>query len=285
MARPGVILPTLGLRPRVSNRSKYRIADVACPYAAVVIGILIACPLIGLCVLQLWQSRMDALVRLRKTSRNLGLMAKRDIERNVELYDRSLQAVLSSLRRPGVMNATASLLRNVLLDHAITAQFLDSMLGPDAGGTIILDFANEVLRQRYFSDQKYLSVHRDDRNVALYVSEPLVSGLRASVVSIVLSRRISNLDGSFGSIVLLAINIEYFHQLFAGLSFWQHGPMPLIGNDGILVMRHMADSHIIGRNIGAASTFRYAKKAPESSFSATVSIDVGRRLYNFKHMT
>lgn len=253
-------------------------------YYVVAIGTIIACALMGLCVLQLLQSRHDALDRARETSRNLGLMAERDIERNVELYDLSLQAVLHGLQRTDVMNSSASLRRAVLFDHAMTAQFLGAMLVLDAGGNIILDSANDVPRQGNFSNRKYFTVHRDNPNVGLYVSDPFASRLRGGMLSIALSRRISNPDGSFGGIALIAINLEYFRQLFAGLSLGQHGSMSLIGNDGIMVMRHPYDVHTIGRNISKAATFRRFQTAPEGSFSETASIDRVRRLYYFKHL-
>ena len=66
----------------------------AAPYYVVLAGTLIACALMGLCVLQLFQSRHDALDRARETSRNLALVAERDIERNIELYGLSLEAVI-----------------------------------------------------------------------------------------------------------------------------------------------------------------------------------------------
>ena len=68
----------------------------AAPYYVVLAGTLIACALMGLCVLQLFQSRHDALDRARETSRNLALVAERDIERNIELYGLSLEAVIQA---------------------------------------------------------------------------------------------------------------------------------------------------------------------------------------------
>ena len=103
--------------------------------------------------------------------------------------------------------------------------------------------------------------------------------------SIGLSRRLSNPDGSFAGIVLLAVNIAYFHDLFAGLTLGPHGSMSLIGRDGAMLMRQPYDPKVIGRNISAA-TFRRFMSAPEGSFSEKASIDGIRRLYwfaNFPH--
>ena len=256
----------------------------AVPYTIVVVGIVIACALMGLCVLQLFQSRNDARERASETSRNLGLIAERDIERNFELYDLSLQAVIEGLKRPDVMNAPASLRRAVLFDNAMTAEFLGSMLVLDAGGNIVLDSANDVPRRGNFADRKYFTVHRDNPDAGLFVSDPFTSRLRGGSPSIGLTRRISNPDGSFAGVVLIAVNLEYFHNLFAGLSLGQHGSISLIGSDGVMVMRQPYDAHTIGRDISQAATFKRFQTAPEGVFSETSALDGMRRLYYFRHL-
>ncbi|MCA8222402.1 sensor domain-containing diguanylate cyclase [Burkholderia sp. BC1] len=252
------------------------------PHYVVAVGVLIAFALMGLCILQLFQSRQDALDRARETSRNLALVAERDITRNVELYNLSLEAVLQGLRRPDVMAASPALRRGVLFDHAMTAQYLGSMLVLDAQGNIVLDSQNDVPRHGNFSDRKYFTIHRDRADVGLYVSDPFASRLRGGTPSIVLSRRVSNPDGSFAGVALIAINLEYFHKLFAGLALGPHGSISLIGTDGIMVMRQPYELNTIGRDISQAATFRRFRSAPEGSFLERSSIDGVRRLYYFK---
>ncbi|KAB0655717.1 sensor domain-containing diguanylate cyclase [Burkholderia diffusa] len=256
----------------------------AAPSTIVVVGILIACALMGLCVMQLMQSRDDALDRASETSRNLGLMAERDIERNFELYDLSLQALIHGLQRPDVMASAPALRRAVLFDHAMTAQFLGSMLVLDADGKIILDSARDVPRQGNFANRKYFTVHRDNPDAGLFVSDPFASPLRGGALSIALTRRVSNPDGSFAGIALIEVNLEYFHRLFAGLSLGQHGSISLIGTDAIMVMRQPYNVRTIGRDISKAATFRQFQTASEGAFSETAFIDGVRRLYYFKHL-
>ncbi|MCO8355724.1 diguanylate cyclase, partial [Burkholderia multivorans] len=252
------------------------------PHYVVAVGVLIAFALMGLCILQLFQSRQDALDRARETSRNLALVAERDITRNVELYNLSLEAVLQGLRRPDVMAASPALRRGVLFDHAMTAQYLGSMLVLDAQGNIVLDSQNDVPRHGNFSDRKYFTVHRDRADVGIYVSDPFASRLRGGTPGIVLSRRVSNPDGSFAGVALIVINLEYFHTLFAALALGPHGSISLIGTDGIMVMRQPYELHTIGRDISQAATFRRFRSAPEGSFLERSSIDGVRRLYYFK---
>ncbi|MDR5763101.1 sensor domain-containing diguanylate cyclase [Caballeronia sp. LZ035] len=269
-------------RKRFWRTVRFKRYALSAPHAIVLGATIIVLLMIGLCATVLYQSRQDALDRARETSRNLGLIAERDIERNFELYDLSPQAVMQGLQRPDVM-ASPALRRGVLFDHAMTAQFLGSMLVMDAEGHVVLDSANDVPRHGNFADRRYFTIHRDHPDVGLYTSDPYEFRLRAGTPSIALSRRLSHPDGSFAGIVLIAINL-YFHELFAGLRLGPHGSMSLIGKDGIMIMRQPYDVHMIGRDISRAATFQRFRSAPEGTFSETASIDGVRRLYYFKNL-
>ncbi|MFM0557385.1 sensor domain-containing diguanylate cyclase [Paraburkholderia sediminicola] len=249
-------------------------------------GAVIAIVMVGLCLVVLYQARQDALDHTRDKLRDIALVAQRDIERNLELYELSLQAVVDGLQQPDVMALPPHLRRQVLFDRAASAKYLGSMLVLDEAGNIVIDSGSDAPRQGNFADRSYFSVQRDNPGAGLYISDPFRSRLRGGAPSIALSRRLSRPDGSFAGIVLLAVNLEYFHNLFAGLSLGSHGSMALVGRDGTMVMRQPYDPRIIGRNISGASTFRRFLSAPEGSFSETASIDGIRRLYwfqNFPH--
>jgi diguanylate cyclase (GGDEF)-like protein len=260
---------------------------LAVPQAIVAGGVITAVIMVALCATVLYQARLDALDRARETSRNVALIAERDIERNFELYALSLQAVVDGLKQPDVMALPPHLRREILFDRAATANYLGSMLVIDGAGNIVIDSGADVPRKVNFADRKYFTVQRDTPNAGLYVSAPYRSRLRDGSLSIALSRRLSHPDGSFAGIVLIAVNLEYFHHLFAGLSLGPHGAISLIAQDGLMIMRQPYDSKVIGRDISQASTFKQFELEPEGSFSDTSSIDGTRRLYffrNFPHL-
>lgn len=259
-------------------------ARTAAPYLIVTIGIVVACALMGLCVLQLFQSRHDALDRARETSRNVGLMAERDIERNFELYALSLQGVIEGVSDPEVMAAPPRVRRDALFDRAASASYLGSMLVLDPKGNVVVDSLSDDPPNLNFGDRPYFTVQRDNPNAGLYISDPYRSRLRSGSPSIALSRRISKPDGSFAGIALVAVQLDYFHHLFSGLQLGPHGSIALIRTDGVMVMRQPYDAAVIGRNISRASTFRTFLTAPEGSFVDRSTIDGVRRLYYFKHL-
>ena len=258
--------------------------DLLTPRAIVVGAIVIAAFMTALCGIVVYQSRDDALQRARETSRNIALMAERDIERNFELYALSLQAVIEGISDPEIMGASPHVRHEALFDRAASASYLGSILVLNAAGKVVVDSLTDAPPDRDFSDRAYFTVQRDNPHVGLYVSDPYHSRLRSGSPSIALSRRISRPDGSFGGVALVAVQLDYFHHLFSGLQLGPHGSIALIGNDGVMVMRQPYDEDVIGRNISHASTFRQFLSAPEGSFVDRSTIDGIRRLYYFKHL-
>nr|WP_242684298.1 sensor domain-containing diguanylate cyclase [Paraburkholderia hospita] len=253
------------------------------PLALVCGGIAIALVVTALFAAVLYQGRLDAMERAREASRNLALIAERDIERNLELYALSLQAVVDGVRDPEVMALPPRLRGQVLFDRATTARDLGAILVLDASGNIIIDSASEVPRAGNFADRHYFTLQRENPNAGLYISDPYQSRLRDGSPSIAMTRRISRPDGSFAGIALITINLDYFHRLFAGLSLGPHGAISLIGKGGIMVMRQPYDARTPGRDFSKASTFRRFGTVAEGSFAETASIDGVRRLYYFRN--
>lgn len=247
-------------------------------------GVVIALMMVAICAVVLYQSRVEATERATDGLRNIAAMAEHDIERNFELYALSLQAAVDGVNDHEVMAASGRLRNIALFDRAATASYLGSMLVLDAKGNIVFDAAGEVPRVANFADREYFRVHQQRSDVGLYVGHPYASRLRNGSLSIPLSRRISHTDGSFAGVVLLAIQLDYFRQLFSALSLGNHGAMVLMQQDGTLIMRRPYDEKVIGRNLSNASTFKEHRQKVEGSFTDVSVIDGVRRLYYFKNL-
>lgn len=245
-------------------------------------GLLLAFVMALLCAIVLFQSRHDALERARDTSRNVALIAERDIERNFELYALSLEAVVEGINQPEVMALPPHLRSTVLFDRAATADYLGSMLVLDAAGNIVIDSANDTPRHANFADRDYFTVQRDRADAGLYISAPFRSRLRNGAPSIALSRRLSHADGSFAGIVMIAINLAYFHELFGGLSLGTNGAISLLSSGGTMIMRQPFDPKVIGRDLAKTSIFQRTRQGAEGSFADRSSIDGVRRLYYYR---
>ena len=198
------------------------------PSGVVLGAIVIAAIMVALSVVSLYQGRLSAFERDEDISKSLALIAERDITRNFEIYALSLQAVVDGVSSPVTMALPPKVRQDVLFDRATTAQYLGSVLVLDEKGNIVLDAVGPVPRHGNFFHREYFQIHRDRPDAGLYISDPFQSQLRAGSPSIALSRRISRPDGSFAGIALMTINLEYFHDLIAGLALGPTGSKTLI---------------------------------------------------------
>ena len=80
-------------------------------------------------------------------------------------------------------------------------------------------------------DRPYFAYHRDHADKALRVSEPLQSRLTGRP-TILLSRRVTKEDGSFGGVLTAAIDSDYFSGFYRAFQLGPDGGISLLRNDG-----------------------------------------------------
>jgi diguanylate cyclase (GGDEF)-like protein len=254
------------------------------PVGVIVCGVLLWLFMCGLCAWVLYESRSDAYTHAQQDARNLMLVIERDIARNVELYDLSLQAVVDGMADPQVMALPPKLRSEVLFDRAASGKYLGSIFVMNERGDIIVDSRSIPARVGNFVDRDYFTVHRDSSKIGLYISHPYASRLRDGALTIALSRRITRADGSFGGVVVGTLSIDYFRSLLDGLSVGQRGTAAVIETNGSMITRLPYDPKVVGRNIQSATVFIQAMATNEGAFVGTASIDGIRRLYVYKHL-
>jgi hypothetical protein len=82
-------------------------------------------------------------------------------------------------------------------------------------------------------DRDHFLVHANRATDELYISRPLigrVSGRR----SIQLTRRITAPDGSFGGVMVLSIDPDYFTRFYKTIDLGKNGSVSLVGTDGFV---------------------------------------------------
>ena len=87
------------------------------------------------------------------------------------------------------------------------------------------------------ADRSYFPYHRDTPDNTLRISELVQSRLDDRSSMIVLSKRITKLDGSFGGVVAAAIDKDYFNGFYRTFQLGPDGGISLIRNDGTLLIR------------------------------------------------
>ena len=246
----------------------------------IALGVLAPVGMLVVSAIMLLDLRRDAWEKAEQTSRNLLQVIERDIARNVEIIDLSLQAVADNIKAPGVAEISPALRQLVLFDRATTARDMGVMLVLDENGDSILDSGSVPARRVNNADRAYFQLHKARGDLGLHISPPLMSRLLGESV-IVLSRRIDRPDGSFGGVVLASLKLSYFSTLFDRIGLGREGGINLYLRDGTRLMRYPAVQADIGANIGGAPTFQRFLAEDSGSFRGISVRDGVERYYAF----
>ncbi|MCJ2082084.1 sensor domain-containing diguanylate cyclase [Methylobacterium sp. J-090] len=246
----------------------------------IALGVLAPLGMLVVSGLMLLDLRRDAWDKVEQTSRNLLQVIERDIARNVEMFDLSLQAVVDNLHAPGLAALDPAMRHLVLFDRAATARDMGVMLIIDEHGAIIEDIGAIPPRQGNYADREYFRVHRARTDLGLYVGRPIVSRLTGEPM-LPFSRRLTKPDGSFGGVVLGSLKLTYFSRLFDQLGLGPGGAINLYLRDGTRVMRYPYEAADIGVNIAGAPTFERFVGARSGAFIGTSVRDGVERHYAF----
>jgi diguanylate cyclase (GGDEF)-like protein/PAS domain S-box-containing protein len=101
-----------------------------------------------------------------------------------------------------------------------------------------LDFGGSNGR---LSDRDYFLRLRDDANIGLAISKPMIER-RTQKQAIVLARRWNGRDGSFAGIVLVSVPVDSLSAVLSSVNLGPHGEIALYGSGPVLMAYHSLDS-------------------------------------------
>lgn len=228
------------------------------------------------CASVMWEMRRGAEDLAQQSAGNLASTIESDISRNIELYDLSLRAVVDNLGMPALATASKSIMHLIMFDHAATAKHLGAIQVFDADGNLTHDSTTLDPAPVNQADETYFTVQRDNPNVGLFTSRPMLHG---GAYAVVLSRRISGPDGRFLGVVAGSIRFSYFHELFGRLSLGEQDTITVFRKDGLVIMRTPFDLDVIGRNLNYSPGIKRVLEEPTGSLSSPRSPDGVDRLY------
>jgi diguanylate cyclase (GGDEF)-like protein len=218
----------------------------------------------------------------RRSLENLASGIDADIGRNVELYDLSLRDVANDMIMPEINQVSKAIRQLILFDHAATAKHFGAIQVFDAEGRLSIDASSLDPLTEDRSDEEYFKIHRDNPDVGLFISRPM---LHHGTYAIVLSRRITGEDGRFLGVVAGAIRFSYFHDLFGRLQLGANDTITVFRRDGTVIMRTPFDLDIIGRNLGNFPIVKQVMSEPSGTQSAISFSTNQPRLYVWRDST
>ena len=211
---------------------------------------------------------------------NLVSAIRTDIERNIELYDLSLQAVVDNLRDPDIDKIRPELRQLVLFDRAATAKYMGSILVLDRQGAVVLDSRSLSPTAENDRDLDFFTAHERDPGLGLYVGGLNVDRSGQYVIGV--SRRLSHSDGSFAGVVVGTLRIAYFDDLFKKLNLGHDSSITLVRTDGTMLARLPSIASGIGRNLASSALFRhFGPASPSGVFETAALTDGVNRLFTY----
>ncbi|MDB5657290.1 MAG: hypothetical protein JWQ94_4903, partial [Tardiphaga sp.] len=118
------------------------------------------------------------------------------------------------------------------------------------------------------SDRPYFIYHREHSDPAMRISAPLMSRLTGKP-TIILSKRIDMPDGSFGGIVVAAIDGDYFDNFYKTFLLGDQAGITLLRTDGIVLAHWPATD--VGKDLSETPLFQTRLKESGSGYYKTIS--------------
>ncbi|HVB17723.1 MAG TPA: ATP-binding protein [Stellaceae bacterium] len=268
--------PTRRWRRGVSSRAAPSIRLVFAGAVGVLFSVIL---LTGWLV---WDARRIAWEHATQSSENVAAAVAHDISRTIELYDLSLQAVVDGLQLPKIGELSPAMRNEVLFDHAATAGYLGPLQVLDETGRVIIDARSVSPPRENFADRNFFRAQRDRPALGLFIGTPFKSS--TGVWSVAISRRLNRADGSFAGVVVGAVRLDFFGQLFSLINGGAASSIALFQPDGKLVDRLPYDERLVGREFGKFALFQHLQKARTGVFVAPSDIDGVNRLYAYRQI-
>lgn len=255
------------------------------PVLFVIAGIMTAAAVTCFVGVMLYEMRADAFTRARDSAANLALVLQRDIERNVEIYELSMQAIIDGAKDPTIINLPPQIRQLVLFDRSSNAKDLGALLVTDAAGNVTMDSRSVPPREINLADRDYFQAQRNgSAGTGLFISKPFLPHLTKKDLSIGLSERLEDGHGQFSGVVVGTLRLNYFRHLFEGLTLGANDSITLLRTDGTVLMRRPYNEGEIGRSIANAPSFAPLIQASQGSYLGTAALDGALRLYSFRHV-
>jgi len=156
----------------------------------------------------------------------------------VEIYDLSLQAVVTAAQQPATWKMPEALRQRMLFDRATAASNLGGVYVIDAEGHVKASQSSvpePATGSVSLADRDYFIAQQRDPHAGLFFSKPYHSRLRSGLLTIGLTRRINAPDGAFAGVALLGVRLDYFQQLLERVDLGPGGKLFILMQDGTLV--------------------------------------------------
>lgn len=231
----------------------------------------------------IWQMRQDEWVYAQNTNANLVYTLQHSVRQTIESMDSSLQGTVTELQKPGVLSLPPSIRNRVLFDNSLRARGVGSVLVLNAQGVSIMDSAALEPRRINFADRDYFLAFQREGHQGLFIGQPVSSRITGQLI-LPLSRPYYTSDGRFAGVVVGALRLEHFNELFASVNLGPKSGVNLFRSDGVIIARFPYGDADVGKSIAGTPNMLRFQAAAQGSFVGVAVLDGVRRQYAFHHV-
>ena len=149
------------------------------------------------------------------------------LQQSLHEIDQHLQLIKLEYERAGAVTPG---IRMIFAETLANPQTNQSFIADNNGNVVAFAVAHPFIN---VLDRSYFQEHASSVRDGLIVSEPF-PGRSTGKTGVVLSRRINKRDGSFGGVVAIAINPDYFCRFYTDMKLGSHRIVRVVGTDGIV---------------------------------------------------
>jgi diguanylate cyclase (GGDEF)-like protein len=193
----------------------------------------------------IWHLRSDALAETRRDNANLALVLGEQTERAVQAIDlvvRELQDDIANMNFESPQAFERALagesFHQLLANRVNRLPQADALAVMSARGMLVNSSRTWPVGVVDLTDRDYYQHFRDVDDHHAYIGAPVQGRLKGAGWAVYLARRINGADGRFLGLVLSAVQLKYFEDIYNSINLPES--FMLARSDGAVLVRHPA---------------------------------------------
>ncbi len=206
------------------------------PAVALSIGFLVILLLAVALLALLAGEHKDIDSHARDDADRLALVVEREISRNVDLIDLSIEAVVDGVEQPDLMGLSPALRDQALFSRAAAARYIRNVSVFDANGTLVAHSLDSEKKRDPPLRQAFLVARERSAANQLLIGHPYLAGDRITRL-VTFSRSIWTTDRKFDGVVIATVNLNDFSELILDVQNGDRTVVQVSLRDGTELLR------------------------------------------------
>jgi PAS domain S-box-containing protein len=210
--------------------------------------------LVGLDAQHAWDYRLRTIEKAQHETANLAQSLARNAEDTVDAADASIVGVVQRLEFDGAAPEKLKQLEKIMTIRGIAHPALADLIVCDEAGNRLANAVPASPMDRCITEGEYIQYHRMHSSHDTHLGRPVRVGM-PGIWIIPVSRRFNHPDGSFAGVVIAAIDMAHFQNLYGTFEIGRKGSILLAQGDGTLLVRRPVVASKIGSSMLSGPLF------------------------------